>query len=134
MLCNKCGTLKESKYFSIKRRTCKKCVNESRYLKRKYEWNEKEWAKHKYFKLKSRAKSRRIEFTISFEEIYQLYKIEECYFCLEKVTKKSIDRLDNVKGYLVGNCVMSCILCNRLKGDLTKTNKDRLLKILTKLV
>jgi hypothetical protein len=32
-----------------------------------------------------------------------------------------VDRVDNAKGYVLGNCVSCCGLCNRMKRELTST-------------
>ena len=85
-----------------------------------------------YHKYKQRAKSKGIEFRLSYEEFLE-YIVENCVYCGCKPKQKScncgkkndfciyngIDRVDNKQGYISSNCVPCCGDCNRAKGDLT---------------
>lgn len=77
------------------------------------------------------ARDRNIEFTLSKEQIRELIE-QDCHYCGQKpivrYTSEScagqyewngIDRVDNSKGYIEGNCVPCCKTCNFAKRDLT---------------
>ena len=60
------------------------------------------------------AKTRGIEFRLSFFEYLEL-RGKPCVYCGQDVIGGGIDRLDNEKGYVPGNVVPCCTLCNRMK-------------------
>ena len=80
-------------------------------------------------KYKLSAIERGHEFLLSGEEAYDLFQ-GTCHYCglpPSTVSGKDrgmngiylyngIDRVDNSKGYTVGNCVTCCATCNRMKG------------------
>ena len=67
----------------------------------------------------------------SREDFLNWYKNEkqQCHYCkrnffqtaedgnLGKVSRLTIDRMDNKKGYIIGNMALSCKLCNTIKGE-----------------
>lgn len=84
-----------------------------------------------YYSYKSKAKTRRLSFTLNFDDAISLF-LSPCYYCNSKPsnTAKSkahngafiysgIDRLDSFSGYTKENCVPCCWHCNRAKGLLT---------------
>jgi len=122
-----CGTVKVLNSLLVKRGTTKSCGC----LK-------KEQIKESAFKLLMRmytqhADKRQLEFTLAFEDFKNII-LQKCYYCgtppstrrtnKAKLTKKfvvfysGIDRVDSDKGYVKGNVVPCCIVCNRGKGDL----------------
>jgi len=52
------------------------------------------------------------------EKEFNLLVEKDCYYCGEK-GPNGIDRVDNLKGYIKGNCVPCCKHCNYVKGDLS---------------
>lgn len=75
------------------------------------------------------AKKRKLDFNISKLQILNLIS-SDCFYCGSKETNlfkihykdrtcifryNGIDRLDNLKGYELGNCVSCCKECNYLK-------------------
>ena len=86
--------------------------------------------KMKFNSLKSSAKKRNLPLNISFEYFKNL-KTSNCYYCGvsniflqffcevmgRKMPYMSIDRIDNTKGYIIGNVVPACFLCNQIKGS-----------------
>lgn len=85
-----------------------------------------------YSGYKLRAKRKNLLFDISLEEFYSLTQTR-CNYCgVEPANSYStedrngsfcyngIDRVDNTKGYIKGNCVACCKVCNRAKDILTK--------------
>ncbi len=65
---------------------------------------------------KSRAKYRKLEFTLSFAE-FSAGCNEDCHYCGSYMVAGGLDRVDNAKGYVAGNVVPCCIICNRMKRD-----------------
>lgn len=87
--------------------------------------------KHKLFVNCIRgAKHRSLIFNLSKEEFLNLI-IKKCQYCSQEPVSKypigydndfvynGIDRIDNAKGYEIGNCVPCCFICNRAKSDLS---------------
>jgi hypothetical protein len=67
------------------------------------------------------AKVRNLEFTLSEEECRNLIEMP-CYYCNNELGEKTmtslgLDRLDPKLGYVSGNCVSCCKICNFLKSD-----------------
>ena len=62
------------------------------------------------------AKERNVAFDLTFEEFcsYQ----NECFYCGDKFYGIRLDRVDNTKGYIKGNVVSCCVLCNSMKTNL----------------
>jgi hypothetical protein len=75
----------------------------------------------KYTLLKSEAKSRGIDFDITFEEYVNLNS-SLCFYCggLLPEAGYGLDRINNNIGYVSGNCRPCCIICNRAKSTLTE--------------
>lgn len=99
----------------------------------------------------SQAKKRKIECTLSYDDIIPIFK-SNCYYCntppsniynvrkRNRVNKKNIhqhaannsegynvlysgiDRIDNSKGYILGNVVPCCYQCNTAKLNYTLDN------------
>lgn len=80
---------------------------------------------------KASAKRRGIEYNLTEEQFAEITK-KDCYYCGGKPKNKSdnkecngsyvyngIDRIDNNKGYTIGNIVPCCHICNGAKCKLT---------------
>ena len=78
--------------------------------------------KEKFYQLNSSAGRRNLIVEITFEQYYELVKANRCQFCSNELPKRGygVDRLDNVKGYLVGNVAPCCWDCNTRKGALER--------------
>jgi len=77
--------------------------------------------KANYRSLKGSAKSRGILVQISFDYYSKLRDNKDCSYCgdlIGETTGCSIDRVDSSLGYIEGNCVVCCSLCNKMKGTL----------------
>lgn len=70
-----------------------------------------------------RRKSRSsLEFSITVEQFDTITK-QPCEYCGGFSPNKDfcgIDRVDDTKGYVLGNCVPCCSICNFMKRDLTQ--------------
>jgi hypothetical protein len=91
------------------------------------------------------AKRRGHEFEITKEEFLELVK-QDCFYCGEPpkqiarkdskypLTYNGIDRIDNSKGYIKGNIVPCCGVCNKMKLEMSVDEfKDRMKRILNHL-
>lgn len=86
-------------------------------------------AKNKFHALKSKAKSREIEFSLDCKWFLEWYEASEkkCDYCgveefvlLEMGKPKrclTIDRKDNLKGYTKENICIACFRCNNMKSN-----------------
>lgn len=112
--CKKCGSyLDESSFYKAKSTkdglfpVCKDCdrkrVNAS--------YNT---PKRRYFILKRSARERGYRMALSFEETMMFWQ-KPCSYCGEKIETFGIDRVDNTGGYVIGNIVSCCNLCNKMK-------------------
>ena len=57
---------------------------------------------------------------ISIEQIKQLLKNHNyrCKYCWKELSEDfTLDRINNKKAHLHGNCVIACVDCNKAKGD-----------------
>jgi hypothetical protein len=88
-------------------------------------WDLPEW-RHLYIKKvksynaykKSCADTRQLEWSIS-EETYYSIKSKPCYLCGYSESVVGIDRVDSTKGYTPENIQPCCVVCNRMKSDMT---------------
>jgi hypothetical protein len=77
------------------------------------------------------AKKRGISFELTDEECFQLFT-SDCHYCgsppkntrmqhdcYGEFTYSGIDRIDNTKGYVLGNIAPCCTICNIAKGRQT---------------
>jgi len=65
---------------------------------------------------KSRAKRKELIFNIP-SDVFEVLKERPCYFCRTTKQKVGVDRINNIKGYVSGNCVPCCWDCNRSKSN-----------------
>lgn len=71
------------------------------------------------------ARYRNVLFELTLTQFYYLTK-EKCFYCgnppfnlIRKYIHNGIDRVDNNKGYIIGNAVPCCKRCNVAKGSMT---------------
>jgi hypothetical protein len=67
------------------------------------------------------AKLRGIVFALSFSEFMKLWQVP-CSYCKSSISTVGVDRVDNNSGYIMGNVVPCCTICNRMK--LTSSKDD----------
>tara|TARA_R110000796_G_scaffold16358_1_gene50993 strand:+ start:251 stop:652 length:402 start_codon:yes stop_codon:yes gene_type:complete len=72
------------------------------------------------------AKDRKIDFLLSFNEYRKLMKTKRCYFTGLKLCEltMSLDRVNNVYGYVSGNVVACHTNFNALKGTIENPNNS----------
>ncbi len=54
--------------------------------------------------------------------MFREYYKSECYYCGDTLKSVGFDRIDNSKGYSLGNIVPCCTLCNIMKHKITKSD------------
>lgn len=88
----------------------------------------------KYINLANSAKSRGKEFNLTITSIRNLLSAKKCYYTGLPLTNESrtIDRIDNNKGYVKGNVCACHVRINLLKADLSISDIIRLAKKLDK--
>lgn len=84
----------------------------------------------KMVNLQRSARDRGIEFDLSFATVKRLLSRKTCYYTREELTRhnRSIDRVDNTKGYVDDNVVACTIEINGFKANLSHTQIKRLAK------
>lgn len=91
---------------------CKSCYNKAAVLgHRNYSAN------RALYRHRTRALQKGLDFELTVEFIKKSFA-SECTYCGENSILITIDRKDSLKGYLVDNCVPSCIRCNLIKADM----------------
>jgi hypothetical protein len=78
----------------------------------------------KLVNIHSSAQSRNLEFDLSFEYVKKLLEYNTCFYTNVQFTEdgpnaRSFDRLDNDKGYVIGNVVACTTDINGKKNNLT---------------
>ena len=84
--------------------------------------------KGRYRKLRAQASSRGLEFDLAPEAHAWLLQ-QPCHWCDGPLneTGGGLDRLDNSRGYVAGNVVAACEICNMMRGRRFKTDLMRVL-------
>jgi len=77
--------------------------------------------KGKYKSYKNHAKYKQCGFYLSFVEFMTFWQ-QSCFYCGDSIETIGLDRIDNTKGYTMGNVVPCCEPCNKAK--LTRTVKE----------
>lgn len=74
----------------------------------------------KFARLRRAAKQRRLEVELTLAEYSGLLREGSCHYCGAQLpeTGHGIDRKDSSVGYTLGNVVLACDACNRIKGDI----------------
>jgi hypothetical protein len=87
-------------------------ANKERIAKQKAGYNRT--FKAKWISLKNRARRKGLPVEITFEQWLAIVEPKECYYCEGPLPEVGygIDRIDSSKGYVEGNCVPCCTICN----------------------
>ena len=122
--CRVCGIVIEQ---TNDGRVCYKCRNEKR--QKASEGSVESFLEHKLTTAKSRAKKAEQEFSITHEELMEMYEIQDGYCALSGLPMTnsrensdlsiSIDRIDNNAGYTVDNVRLVCWRANSMRYKLT---------------
>lgn len=94
--------------------------------------------RNQYSKYIQGAKSRNLEFNLSYKEFVDLTQLN-CFYCNSKPLKRwnvhggdfctgnGIDRIDSAKGYEINNVVPCCYECNRAKSNMSLDSFKKLI-------
>ena len=81
---------------------------------------------NKLIQLHRSATDRGIEFNLTFNDVKKLLNSKICFYTkvtlnekLNDIHQRTIDRVDNEKGYITGNVVACSSTFNKLKNNLT---------------
>ncbi len=128
-VCTMCGKGLEKLTKGIKEDLLQKCeacystmrkVEDNRVRDRNYAF-EKRINPMKHFReYADGAAKRNIEFNISVEDFTEVVT-KPCYYCkkYDETEVLGIDRIDSFKGYVKGNILPACEICNSMKKQLT---------------
>jgi len=90
----------------------------------------------KYLAIKSSAAKRNLEFNLSLTSIRNLLRSKRCAYTKEPLNsipndpyQLTIDRVDNNKGYVIGNVVACCAYINQKKERLTLEEIEGIAKV-----
>jgi hypothetical protein len=89
---------------------------------------------HKYVAKKSNAFNRGFDFTLTFSEYKRIATRKTCYYTGIRLTDdddtspnhRTIDRIDNSKGYVSGNCVACSNLANSIKAAVIENPSSKM--------
>lgn len=86
----------------------------------------------RYLNKASECKSKRVEFSLTFAEFKRVITTRRCKYTgvlltmqkgdIQKQTDVTIDRVDNLKGYVTGNVVACCNAYNSFKATFENPN------------
>lgn len=111
---------KNVEYYEYRRKVHRKSRIKNLNARRKSDREKAYLPRRRYNKAQQSARLRIIPFSLSLEEYLQLVKEgTPCHYgCGNTVTGSGIglDRLDNSQGYIRGNVVPCCGVCNVVKG------------------
>jgi hypothetical protein len=68
----------------------------------------------RYLSFRQNANVRGIEFSLSLDDMMAFWQVP-CFYCGEEIPSVMLDRIDNSKGYDVGNVRSCCRRCNEMK-------------------
>ena len=104
-----------------------------------------------FYRKKRDARNRKIPFSLTLDEFKTLYRQTDCYYLGVKLqhhkitsgmkvpdNQFTIDRVNNLEGYSLNNCVVCCYKANILKSKYleprNRKDQEKLQKIIDKLI
>lgn len=124
LICKKCGKEKDCNSFS-KHKGCRSGydISACKHCKRSVrDWSKVPLQKRIYNRIKSRCSKNNIEFNLELEDIIIPEKcpiLNKPFVYGDTNWTYSVDRINNSKGYIKGNIQIISNRANRLKGDFT---------------
>lgn len=73
----------------------------------------------RFIQYRYNARKRGIQFRLSFSEFVAYWR-RPCFYCGYPIRTIGLDRINNSKGYILGNIRACCLWCNRTKSDLSE--------------
>lgn len=84
-------------------------------------WRKNNKDRSTYINIRNKAKTRNIEFLISFNDFRDIYFDKKCFYCDDRMMT-GLDRIDNSRGYEKNNVIQACSICNKMKLDHSLNN------------
>ena len=75
-------------------------------------------------KMRTKARKRGLEFTLTVEDYKHLKDAEFCWYCKDPMEIVSIERVDNDRGYVIDNVQAVCMMCNKLKSNIKFNERE----------
>lgn len=117
--CTKCGETKHVSEFTKDsshsrgyNAQCKNCRNE--YVNKVVVFR----PYYRRTSIKSNARKRGLAYKLSREQFMSFWQ-KPCTYCGDVIETIGLDRVDNAKGYVMGNVVPCCGVCNSMKSNKT---------------
>lgn len=132
---DKCNLRVKTKYASFNKEEKKE------YMAKQKLWRDKNLGRYRLLTAKHRAKAKGLEFTISKEEMNDIWIKQDgkCYYSKIPMSRLendihvfSIERLDSNKGYIKDNVVLCSSTVNYMKNDLPLDKFIELVKQIAK--
>jgi len=128
-MCTMCGKEMEKLTTGIREHELQKCndcyttmrkVEDKRVRQRNYAVEKRLNPSMHYREYADGAVRKNVEFRITLEEFSDIVT-KPCYYCksYKETEVIGIDRIDSLKGYVTGNIVPACQVCNMMKNNLT---------------
>jgi len=99
----------------------RRCQGCRRRESRVYSANRKDqnkWLTRRWRSIRTGARKRNIEWAFTDPEVLRKFYDTPCHYCGGEVEAcLGLDRVDNDKGYVAGNVVQCCAMCNRMKSS-----------------
>jgi hypothetical protein len=102
------------------------------------------WITRKYVTKMQNAQSKGIEFDLPYISFKNMMKAKKCQLTGIKLTRSrngaakqtdiTVDRIDNSKGYIKGNCMAVCDAANKFKSYVENPNNMISLEAATKII
>ncbi len=96
---------------------CSACSKCEAPFKRERDKRYKSSSSSKFKAYKEGAKQRNLEFRLTYKDFLSFWQ-KPCGYCGDKIETIGLDRINNEKGYMLGNIMSCCRKCNRMKGRL----------------
>ena len=90
--------------------------------KKEYDKQYRQTIQHRYSVYEENAKQRKLLFLLTPEQ-FEVLTSNVCEYCGEYSENKNyvgVDRLNNLAGYVLENCIPCCDICNYMKNNLPK--------------
>ena len=119
--CLKCGNITQTTWESFRSRSKNKskCCSKCKGIYMKQLFKEKTGFDRsfrlRFANIKSGAKKRNIYFDLTEQQMYDML-CSKCTYC-GCDNCNGIDRVDSSKGYVIGNVVPCCAMCNMMKNN-----------------
>ena len=127
--CKQCPEEIHLRSADLKRVTgfCRKCSDNISAKERGYLYRKKPY-EALFNNFKKRTKRENKDNQLSYEEFLEFTKEKQCHYCYDDIhwveynltangSSYNLDRKDNNRGYIMGNCVTCCWKCNESKKN-----------------